>query len=183
MSLDQCHSTVGELAVPKARSVTNEQIGQGLSRLRREEARVRVGKFRRLPRHGVKHARMLMAEAGHRRATGCVQNFAAVGAHEPDAMAGDCGGWCSMQAAMQDTALGARTRLHFCVRLHAHGDLPFSATYCDVAASRASVSRRRLLARTPPKTKVAAASDCAMATAPVRLGKNPGERAASNRSR
>ena len=60
-----------------------------------------------------------------------------------------------------------------------HDDQPFSETYCEVAASRASVSSRRFLAPAPPSAKVAAASDCAIAIAPVRLGKNPGEDANS----
>src|SRR4029079_4396859 len=60
---------------------------------------------------------------------------------------------------------------------------PFSATYCDIAARRISVSSSRRFAATPPKANVTAASDCAMAIAPVRLGKNPGEDADSNSSR
>ena len=60
---------------------------------------------------------------------------------------------------------------------------PFSETYCEVAARRASVSSSRFLAAAPPSANVTAASDCAIAIAPVRLGKNPGEEAASNSSR
>ena len=71
------------------------------------------------------------------------------------------------QASMQHSALDG------------HDDQPFSVTYCDIADRRASVSSRRFSALAPPSAKLTAASDCAIAIAPVRLGKNPGEDADS----
>ena len=52
----------------------------------------------------------------------------------------------------------------------------------EAAASRASVVSRRFFAAAPPRENVTAASDWAIAVAPVRLGKKPGEEAASNKS-
>src|SRR3954453_19805371 len=114
---------------------------------------------------------MLVAETGDGSAAGRIQNPPAVLADQPDALAADRPGRRFTQASMQHPALA-----------DAHDGQSFSATYCDIAASRPSVSSRRRLAPAPPSTKVTAASDCAIAMAPVRLGKNPGDAAASNSS-
>ena len=50
-------------------------------------------------------------------------------------------------------------------------------------ASQKSRVLHRSLRETPPSANVTAASDCAMAIAPVRLGKNPGDEADSNNRR
>src|SRR6478735_6343331 len=113
---------------------------------------------------------MLMAEARHRSAAGRVEHLPSVFADQPDALAANRFRRCFAQASMQHSAGG-------------HDDQPFSVKYCDIAVRRASVSSRRFLAPAPPSEKVIAASDCAIAIAPVRLGKNPGEDAASNSRR
>src|SRR5258705_13270482 len=114
---------------------------------------------------------MLMPETGNGGAARAIENPAAILGNEPHAVAAD-GFWrCFAQASMQQAALAS-----------IHDAQPFSATYCDMAARRTSVSSRRRFDPTPPSTNVTAASDCAIAIAPVRLGKNPGDAAASNRS-
>src|SRR5205807_8564603 len=90
-------------------------------------------------------------------------------ADQPDALAANRFRRRLAQTSVQHSASG-------------HDDQPFSVKYCDIAARRASVSSRRFFAPAPPSEKVTAASDCAIAMAPVRLGKNPGEDAASNSS-
>src|SRR5262249_10998424 len=78
---------------------------------------------------------------------------------------------------------GAEISVHHTGGGGAHDGQPFSVTYWEVSARRSSVSSSRRFAFAPPSVKVAAASDCAMAMAPVRLGKKPGELAASNCNR
>src|SRR5258707_15353215 len=131
-----------------------------------------IGQLRGLPGHRLEHARMLMAETGHGGAAGGIENTLAILGNQPDALAADGLRRSFSQTSVQHPALDG-----------AHDGQPFSATYCDIAASRPSVSSRRRLAPAPPSTKVTAASDCAMAMAPVRLGKNPGDDAASYNSR
>src|SRR5664279_2156493 len=115
---------------------------------------------------------MLMAETGNRCTSGTVENPPAVLGNQPYAVAAD-GFWRRFaQTSMQHAAVA-----------NAHRAQPFSETYCDIAARRSSVSSRRRFAAAPPSTNVTAASDCAIAIAPVRLGKNPGEAAASNSKR
>src|ERR1700681_117987 len=115
---------------------------------------------------------MLMSETGNGSAAGAIENPAATLGNEPHAVAAD-GFWRRFaQASVQHAAVA-----------DAHEAQPFSATYCDIAARRASVSSRRRFEPTLPSTNVTAASDCAIAIAPVRLGKNPGEAAASNSNR
>src|SRR5690348_2116173 len=111
---------------------------------------------------------MLMAKARHRRAAGGIEDAPAVLADQPDSFTADRDRRCFAQAAMQEAA---------CAGAHVE---PPCAKYCEVAASRASASCSRRLAPGPPSENVTAASDCAIAMAPVRLGKNPGEAAASN---
>src|SRR5450759_744562 len=113
-----------------------------------------------------------MSETGNGSAAGAIENPAAILGNEPHAVAAD-GFWGRFaQASMQHAAAA-----------NAHDAQPFLETYCDIAARRSSVSSRRRLAPTPLSTNVTAASDCAIAIAPVRLGKNPGEAAASNSKR
>src|ERR1700759_1602275 len=104
-----------------------------------------------------------MAETGHCGTAGGIQHLAAILGKQPDALAAHGLRRRLAQASMQHPAL-----------IDSHDDQPFSETYCEVAASRASGSSRRFLAALPPSAKVAAASYCAIAVAPVRLGKNPG---------
>src|ERR1700724_1861948 len=111
---------------------------------------------------------MLMSETGNGSAAGAIENSAAILGNEPHAVAADGFGRRFAQASVQHAAVA-----------DAHDSQPFSATYCDIAARRTSVSSRRRFEPAPPSTKVTAASDCAIAIAPVRLGKNPGEAAAS----
>ena len=166
---DRFRAAADEIGVCEpAGLVADELVGQRFGRLRREEAGVSIGQLGRLPRHRLEHARMLVAETGDGSTAGRIQNPPAVLANQPDALAADRLGRGFTQASMQYPA-SART----------HDDQPFSATYCDIAASRPSVASRRRLALGPPSTKVTAASDCAIAMAPVRLGKNPGDAAAS----
>src|SRR5882757_3372016 len=115
---------------------------------------------------------MLMPETGNGGAAGAIENPPAIFGNQPHAVAADGPGRCFAQATMQHAAVAG-----------AHDVQPFSAKYCDIAAKRASVCSRRRFAPTPPSTNVTAASDCAIAIAPVRLGKNPGEVAASNSNR
>src|SRR5258705_10103715 len=114
---------------------------------------------------------MLMSEPGISSAARSIEVPTAVLGNEPYAVAADRLRRCFAQASVQHAAVAST-----------HDSQPLSAKYCEVSARRASVSSRRLLAATPPSTNVTAASDCAMAIAPVRLGKNPGEEAASNSS-
>src|SRR5438067_337899 len=115
---------------------------------------------------------MLMPEAGDRGAAGGIENAAAVLADQPYPIAAAGPGGCF-----------AQTAVHHAAGSGAHDGQPLSVTYCRVSARRVFVSSSRRLAAAPPSMKVAAASDCAIAVAPVRLGKNPGEDAASNSSR
>src|SRR6266404_9406521 len=115
---------------------------------------------------------MLMSETGNGSAAGAIENPAAILGNEPHAVAADSFWRRFAQASMQYAAVA-----------NVHDAQPFSETYCDIAARRTSVSSRRRFEPKPPSTNVTAASDCAIAIAPVRLGKNPGEAAASNRSR
>src|ERR1700751_1041986 len=131
-----------------------------------------IGDFRRLFGHRRKNARMLMSEAGDRRSARSVENSAAILGNQPPPFAADDLGRGFAQATMQHAAVA-----------DGHDHKPFSVTYWEVAARRASVSSRRFFATAPPIRNAAAASDCAIATAPVRLGKKPGEAADSNKSR
>src|SRR5882757_11268081 len=115
---------------------------------------------------------MLVSETGNGSATGAIEDPPAILGNQPHAVAADGLGRLLAQASMQHAAVAG-----------AHDSQPFSAKYCDIAAKRASVASSRRFAPTPPSTKLTAASDCAIAIAPVRLGKNPGEAAASNSSR
>src|SRR5712672_790436 len=115
---------------------------------------------------------MLMPEAGNRGTARGIENAAAVLGNQPCAIAAHGPGRCFAQAAV-----------HHAAGSGAHHGQPLSVTYCRVSARRASVSSSRRLAVAPPSMQVAAASDCAIAVAPVRLGKNPGEDAASNSNR
>src|ERR1700692_3576232 len=133
---------------------------------------MRISELRRLPREGIDHARMLMPETGNGSAAGAIEDAAAILGNEPHAVAADSFWRRFAQAPMQHAAVA-----------NAHDAHPFSETYCDIAARRSSVSSRRRFAPAPPCTNVTAASDCAIAIAPVRLGKNPGEAAASNSKR
>src|SRR5262249_22059065 len=137
-----------------------------------EEAGVGIGELVGLPLHRRDDARMLVSEAGDSCAAGGIQYAVTAVGHQPDALAAHC-----------RRRRRAKTAVHYTRAGGAHDGQPFSVTYWEVSDSRASVSSRRRLAPAPPSTKVAAASDCAMAIAPVRLGKNPGEAAASNCSR
>jgi hypothetical protein len=148
--------------------VADQLLGELFCGLGGEEGGVGVYEFFGLLCHRGKHARMLMSEAGHGSTPGGIQHLAAVLGKQPDALAADGFRRRLAQASMQHAAM-----------FGGHDDQPFSETYCEVAASRASVSSRRFLATVPPNAKVAAASDCAIAIAPVRLGKNPGEDADS----
>src|SRR5437899_497147 len=112
-----------------------------------------IGQLRRLPGQRLEHARMLMAETGHGGAAGGIENTPAVLGNQPDALAADGLRRGFSQTSVQHPALAG-----------SHNDQSFSATYCDIAASRPSVASRRRLAPAPPSTKVTAASDCAMAT-------------------
>ena len=148
--------------------MADELLGEFFRGLGGEERRMSVYELFGLLCHRRKHARMLMAEARHGSTPGGIQHLAAVLGKQPDALAADGLRRRFAQASMQHAAMR-----------DSHDDQPFSETYCEVAASRASVSSRRFLATVPPSAKVAAASDCAIAIAPVRLGKNPGEDADS----
>src|SRR6202035_5746270 len=170
---DRFRSTADEVSVGEAAGLfADELVGQRLRRLRREEACMRISEFRRLPRDRLDHARMLMSETGNGSATGTIEDAAAILGNEPHAIAADSFWRRFAQASMQHAAVA-----------DAHDAHPFPETYCDIAARRSSVSSRRRLAPAPPSTKVTAASDCAIAIAPVRLGKNPGEAAVSNSKR
>src|SRR5438128_8648653 len=131
-----------------------------------------IGELVGLPLHRFDHARMLMAETGHGGAAGGIQHAVAAVGHQPHAL-----------AAHRRRRRGPKTSVHHTGAGGAHNGQPFSVTYWDVSDSRASVSSSRRFAEAPPSMKVAAASDCAIAIAPVRLGKKPGEAAASNCSR
>ena len=165
--LDRLRSTADEIDIGQSAGlVANERIGKRLRGFGSEEGGVGIGELRGLFGHRREHARMLMAETGHRGAAGGVEHLPAVLTDQPDALPADRFGRRLTQASVQHAAGG-------------HDHQPFSMTYCDIAVRRASVSSRRFLAPVPPSAKVTAASDCAMAIAPVRLGKNPGEDAAS----
>ena len=170
---DRFRSAADEIGVAEAAGfIADQPVGQRLGRLRREKAGMGISELRRLPGDGLDHARMLMSETGNGGAAGAIENPAAILGNEPHAVAADGLRRCFAQASMQHAAVAG-----------AHDIQPFSATYCDIAARRASVSSRRRFAPAPPSANVTAASDCAIAIAPVRLGKNPGEAAASNSSR
>src|SRR3954464_12925817 len=131
-----------------------------------------IGELVRLPLHRLDHARMLMAQTRDGGTAGSIEHAMAAVGDEPDALAAD-----------RHRRRGAETAMHDAGGGGAHEGQPFSVTYCEVSARRASVSSSRRFAPGPPSMKVAAASDCAIAIAPVRLGKKPGELAASNCSR
>ena len=170
---DGFRSAADEVSIGEpAGLVPDQPIGQFLRRLRGEEGRVGIGKLRGLPRDRLDHAWMLMAKTGNRGATGAIEYPPAIFRDQPYAVAADRLGRRSAQTAVQHAAVAS-----------GHDRQPFSETYWDIAASRASVSSRRRSAPAPPSTKVTAASDCAIAIAPVRLGKKPGEAAASYSSR
>ena len=171
--LDRFRSAADEVGIGEpARFIADELLGQRFGRLRREEAGMGISELRRLPCDSLDHARVLMPEAGNGGAAGAVENPPAILGNEPDAVAAD-GLWRHFaQASMQHPAVA-----------NTHDAHPFSETYCDIAARRISVCWRRRFEPTPPSTNVTAASDCAIAIAPVRLGKNPGEAAASNSRR
>src|SRR5215510_13824273 len=131
-----------------------------------------IGELVGLPLHRLDDTWMLMTEARHGGATGSIEHAVAALGHQPHALAADRLRRCCAQASVHHTRGGG-----------AHDGQPFSATYCEVSARRASVSSSRRFVLAPPSMKVAAASDCAIAIAPVRLGKKPGEAAASNCSK
>src|SRR5262245_46246344 len=131
-----------------------------------------IGEFVGLPLHRLDDTRMLMTDAGHGGAAGSIEHAVTAFGHQPDALAADRLRRRCAQTSVHHTRAGG-----------AHAGQPFSATYWEVSARRASVSSRRRFVLAPPSMKVAAASDCAIAIAPVRLGKNPGEAAASNCSK
>src|SRR5262245_1308829 len=131
-----------------------------------------IGELVGLALHRLDDARMLMAEARHGGTAGGIEHAVAVFGHQPHTFAADRLWRRCAQASVHHTRAGG-----------AHDGQPFSATYWDVSARRASVSSSRRLVLAPPSMKVAAASDCAIAIAPVRLGKKPGEAAASNCSK
>src|SRR5262245_15220342 len=131
-----------------------------------------IGELVGLPLHRLDDARMLMAEAGHGGAAGGIEHAVAALGHQPHALTTDRLWRRCAQTSVHHTGAG-----------DAHDGQPFSATYWEVSARRASVSSRRRLVLAPPSMKVTAASDCAIAIAPVRLGKKPGEAAASNCSK
>src|SRR5262245_25806660 len=128
-----------------------------------------IGEFVGLPLHRLDDARMLMAQARHGGAAGGIEHAVAAFGHQPYTLAADRLRRRRAQASVHHTCAGG-----------AHDGQPFSATYWEVSARRASVSSSRRFVLAPPSMKVAAASDCAIAIAPVRLGKKPGEAAASN---
>ena len=170
---DRFRSAADQVGVAEAAGlIADEQVGQRFGRLRREKAGMGISQFRRLPGNGLDHARMLMSETGNGGTAGAIENPAPILGSEPNAVAADRYRGRFAQASMQHAAMSGAHHIH-----------PFSATYCDIAARRASVSLRRRFAPAPPSANVTAASDCAIAIAPVRLGKKPGEAAASNRSR
>ena len=171
--LDRFRSAADKIGISEpAGLMANQAFGEFFRGRRREETGMGIGQRRGLPLHRLDHARMLMSEAGDRGAAGRVQHAAAILGNQPHALAADCPGRRLAQAPV-----------HHATGSTGHDRQPFSATYWDVSARRASVSSSRRLASAPPSMKVAAASDCAIAIAPVRLGKKPGEAAASNCSK
>src|SRR5262249_5724777 len=163
-----------------ARLVSDELVGQRLGRIPGKEARMGVGQFVGLTHDRLEHARMLVPEARYGGATGAIEHLTALRVDEPHTVPARGNGRHLAQAAVQDAA--ARLRHRDCGAAHAH-DRTSSATYCAKAASLVSVWRSRPCALSPPSANAAAASACTVATAPVRLGKNPGAVAASNSSR
>ena len=129
-----------------------------------------VGQGFRLALDGLHHARMAVAQATDRCAAGRVEQFTAIRADQPDAVAAGGDGRGGAQRAMQDAGLG-------------HGAVSGPGMYWEWAASITSVWRSRAKAAGPPRAKQAAASAWACAMAPVRLGKNPGPAAASKCNR
>src|ERR1700744_4806712 len=105
-----------------------------------------VSERRGLPGHRRQHARMLMAEAGHRRAAGGIEHLFAVLADQPHAFATDRLRRRFAQASVQPATVAG-----------SHDGQPLSVTYCDIAASRASVSSRRFFALAPPSENMTAA--------------------------
>ena len=187
---DRFRSAADQVGVAEAAGlIADEQVGQRFGRLRREKAGMGISQFRRLPGNGLArldaaaarppggalqqlHGAVRVAQAGNGGTAGAIENPAPILGSEPNAVAADRYRGRFAQASMQHAAMSGAHHIH-----------PFSATYCDIAARRASVSLRRRFAPAPPSANVTAASDCAIAIAPVRLGKKPGEAAASNRSR
>src|SRR5260221_14716714 len=98
---------------------------------------------------------MLMSETGNGSAAGAIENPAAILGNEPHAVAAD-GFWRRFPQASGQHAAVADT----------HDAQPFSATYCDIAARRTSVSSRRRFEPTPPRTKMPAAAACSITIAP-----------------
>jgi HAMP domain-containing protein len=180
-ALDRLRTAAHQIdAGEAARLVPDQIVGERLSHVGGEEARVHIGELVGLSRQRREHARVPVPETRHGGATGAVEDFAALGVDEPDAVPADCRGRIFAQVAVEQTAAARRRRCRGSAGGH---DNASSSTYCDRAASRVSASRRRTRAPSPPSANCAAASACAAAMAPVRLGKNPGGVAASNSSR
>ncbi len=131
---DRLRAAADEIDVSEpAGLVANQMIGERLRGFGGEEGRVSISKLRGLLRHRLDHARMLVAEAGHRGAAGGIEHLPAVLGEQPDTFAADRLRRRLAQASMQHAALGG------------HDDQPLSVTYCDSAARRASVSSKALL--------------------------------------
>ncbi len=162
---DRFRTAADEIGVTQpAGLVADELVGQRFGRLRREEAGVGIGELRRLPGHRLEHARMLVAETGDRSPAGRIQNPPAILANQPDALAADALGGVSRR-------LRCSTRLLLTL-------MTVNPSRQHIATSRPAGLRSpqgAALQLAPPSTKVTAASDCAIAMAPVRLGKNPGD--------
>ena len=85
--LDRLRPAADEEDVADARRRMGDQVvGQLLRRLRREEARMRIGEPVELRMHGRQHVRMRVPEAGHRRAARGVDVFLAGAVADHDAL-------------------------------------------------------------------------------------------------
>ena len=103
--LDRLRSAADEIGVGETAGLMPDQrFGERLGRLGGEEGGVRIGQRRGLLRHRRDHARMLMAEAGDRRAAGGVDHAPPVLGKEIDAFAADRLGRRLAQRAMQHAA-------------------------------------------------------------------------------
>ena len=133
-----------EVGVSQAAGLVSDQhFGQFFRWGGGEEAGVGVGQGADLALDRLDNALVLVAEATDRRAAGCVEDLAPVGGGEPDAVTGDRDGRRgAAEGAMDDAA-----------SCHVFGPV----TYWDCAASRTSVSHRRVRADWPPRVKVAPA--------------------------
>ncbi len=148
------------------RFIADENARQFLRDVGGEEGCVRIGELGSLTRDRFKHARVLVAETGHRGTSGTVEDFASICADEPGAMAAD-GDWRRFaQAAVENVATPGR-------RLFAQGHCRHfkssSATYCPRSESRASVKRRTAAPFGPSSSKTTAASACTIEIAAVKL--------------